>query len=173
MKINIRGRGIELTEALKEGALDLFRENYCHWDVLILDDIQFLGGKVEAQEEFFHVFNVLHQNKRQIIIASDKAPDRLGMLEQRLVSRFSSGIVAELKSPEWETRMQILRNQVKEAGVLVPEEVLGLIAMRVPNDVRKMMGSLKKIIAFAKLVGQSITCEMADEILSHLGVVAA
>jgi len=162
-----------LTEALKEGALDLFRENYCHWDVLILDDIQFLGGKVEAQEEFFHVFNVLHQNKRQIIIASDKAPDRLGMLEQRLVSRFSSGIVAELKSPEWETRMQILRNQVKEAGVLVPEEVLGLIAMRVPNDVRKMMGSLKKIIAFAKLVGQSITCEMADEILSHLGVVAA
>ncbi len=162
-----------LTEALKEGALDLFRENYCHWDVLILDDIQFLGGKVEAQEEFFHVFNVLHQNKRQIIIASDKAPDRLGMLEQRLVSRFSSGIVAELKSPEWETRMQILRNQVKEAGVQVPEEVLGLIAMRVPNDVRKMMGSLKKIIAFAKLVGQNITCEMADEILSHLGVVAA
>ncbi len=162
-----------LSEALKEGALDLFRENYCHWDVLILDDIQFLGGKVEAQEEFFHVFNVLHQNKRQIIIASDKAPDRLGMLEQRLVSRFSSGIVAELKAPEWETRMQILRNQVKEAGVQVPEEVLGLIAMRVPNDVRKMMGSLKKIIAFAKLVGQNITCEMADEILSHLGVAAA
>lgn len=162
-----------LTEALKEGALDLFRENYCHWDVLILDDIQFLGGKVEAQEEFFHVFNVLHQNKRQIIIASDKAPDRLGMLEQRLVSRFSSGIVAELKSPEWETRMVILRNQVKEAGVQVPEEVLSLIAMRVPNDVRKMMGSLKKIIAFAKLVGQNITCEMADEILSHLGVAAA
>ncbi|MGC8739578.1 MAG: DnaA ATPase domain-containing protein [Candidatus Hydrogenedens sp.] len=162
-----------LAEALKEGALDLFRENYCHWDVLILDDIQFLGGKVDAQEEFFHVFNVLHQSKRQIIIASDKAPDRLGMLEQRLVSRFSSGIVAELKSPEWETRMQILRNQIKEAGVQVPEEVLSLIAMRVPNDVRKMMGSLKKIIAFAKLVGQSITCEMADEILSHLGVVAA
>ncbi len=162
-----------LGEALKEGALDLFRENYCHWDVLILDDIQFLGGKVEAQEEFFHVFNVLYQNKRQIIIASDKAPDRLGMLEQRLVSRFSSGIVAELKSPEWDTRMQILRNQVKEAGVQVPDEVLGLIAMRVPNDVRKMMGSLKKIIAFAKLVGQSITCEMADEILSHLGVAAA
>ncbi len=162
-----------LNEALKEGALDLFRENYCHWDVLILDDIQFLGGKVEAQEEFFHVFNVLHQSRRQIIIASDKAPDRLGMLEQRLVSRFSSGIVAELKSPEWETRMQILRNQIKEAGVQVPEEVLGLIAMRVPNDVRKMMGSLKKIIAFAKLVGQNITCEMADEILSHLGVVAA
>lgn len=162
-----------LSEALKEGALDLFRENYCHWDVLILDDIQFMGGKVEAQEEFFHVFNVLYQSKRQIIIASDKAPDKLGMLEQRLVSRFASGIVAELKAPEWETRMQILRNQVKEAGVQVPEEVLGLIAMRVPNDVRKMMGSLKKIIAFAKLIGQSITCEMADEILSHLGTVAA
>ncbi|HOK08774.1 MAG TPA: DnaA/Hda family protein [Candidatus Hydrogenedens sp.] len=162
-----------LAEALKEGALDLFRENYCHWDVLILDDIQFMGGKVEAQEEFFHVFNVLHQSKRQIIIASDKAPDRLGLLEQRLVSRFASGIVAELKSPEWETRMQILHNQVKMADVKVPEEVLSLIAMRVPNDIRKMMGSLKKIIAFAKLVGQNITCEMADEILSHLGIAAA
>ncbi len=161
-----------LNEALKEGALDLFRENYCHWDVLILDDIQFLGGKVEAQEEFFHVFNVLHQNKRQIIIASDKAPDKLGMLEQRLVSRFASGIVAELRAPEWETRMQILRNHIKDANVNVPEEVLGLIAMRVPNDVRKMMGALKKIIAFAKLIGQHITCEMADEILSHLGTAA-
>jgi len=104
-----------LADAAREDALDAFRENYCHWDVLILDDIQFMGGRVEAQEEFFHIFNVLHQQGRQIIIASDKAPDRLGLLEQRLVSRFASGIVAELKAPERETRMQILRRQVKEA----------------------------------------------------------
>jgi len=158
-----------LAEAAAENALDAFRENYCHWDVLILDDIQFLGGRVEAQEEFFHIFNALHQQGRQIIIVADKAPDRLGMLEQRLVSRFASGIVAELKAPEWETRMKILRHRVGEMGVKVPEEVLGLIAMRVPGDVRKMTGALKKIAAFAKLVGQDLTVEMAQEMLNHLG----
>lgn len=159
-----------LSEAMRCDAIDVFRENYCHWDVLILDDIQFLGGRVEAQEEFFHIFNVLHQQGRQIIIASDKAPDRLGMLEQRLVSRFASGIVAELKAPEWETRLEILRSHVKQSGALVPEEVLSLIAMRVPNDIRKMTGSLRKIVAFARLVGQDMSCEMAGEILNHLGV---
>lgn len=157
-----------LAEAMQDNALDAFRENYCHWDVLILDDIQFMGGRVEAQEEFFHIFNVLHQQGRQIIIASDKAPDRLGLLEQRLVSRFASGIVAELKAPEWETRMEILRHYVARSGAKVPEEILSLIAMRVSNDVRKMTGSLKKIVAFANLVGQDMSCEMADEILSHL-----
>ena len=159
-----------LAEAILENAQDAFRENYCHWDVLILDDIQFLGGRVEAQEEFFHIFNALHQQGRQIIIVADKAPDRLGLLEQRLVSRFASGIVAELKSPEWDTRMQILRHRVEQSGVAVPEEILSLIAMRVPGDVRKMTGALRKVAAFAKLIGKSITVEMAQEILSHLGV---
>lgn len=158
-----------LAEAMKENALEAFRENYSHWDVLILDDIQFMGGKVEAQEEFFHIFNVLRQQGRQIIIASDKAPDRLGLLEQRLISRFGSGIVAELKVPEYETRLQILRHSVQESGVKVPDEVLGLIAMRVAHDIRKMMGSLRKVTAFAKLVGQDMSVEMANEILSHLG----
>ncbi|HOC72092.1 MAG TPA: DnaA/Hda family protein [Candidatus Hydrogenedentes bacterium] len=158
-----------LADAVAEGALDAFRENYCHWDVLILDDIQFLGGRVEAQEEFFHIFNALHQQGRQIIIAADKAPDRLGLLEQRLISRFASGIVAELKPPEWETRMQILKHQMSGAGVPVPEEILSLIAMRVPGDVRKMIGALRKITAFARLIGKEISVEMAQEILSHLG----
>ena len=158
-----------LTDAVAENAQDAFRENYSHWDALILDDIQFLGGRVEAQEEFFHIFNALHQQGRQIIIVADKAPDRLGLLEQRLVSRFASGIVAELKAPEWDTRMQILRHRVEQSGVAVPEEILSLIAMRVPGDVRKMTGSLRKVAAFAKLIGKNITVEMAQEILSHLG----
>ncbi len=158
-----------LAEAIQENAQDAFRENYCHWDVLILDDIQFLGGRVEAQEEFFHIFNVLHHQQRQIIIASDKAPDRLGLLEQRLVSRFSSGIVAELKAPEWETRMKILRSFVEQGDTQVPDEILSLIAMRVTNDIRKMTGSLRKILAFAALVEQEVSCEMADDILNHLG----
>lgn len=162
-----------LGEALREHAVDVFREAYCHWEVLILDDIQFLGGKVEAQEEFFHIFNVLHGAGRQIIIACDKAPDRLGLLESRLVSRFSSGIVAELKPPEWETRMDILRRQCKAQGLKVGDEILSVVAMRVPADIRKMCGSLLKITAYARLVGQDLSPEMAQEILSHLGVEAA
>lgn len=158
-----------LKEAQAADAQDAFRENYCHWDVLILDDIQFMGGRVEAQEEFFHIFNVLHQQGRQIIIASDKAPDRLGLLEQRLISRFSSGIVAELKPPEWDTRMQILRRHASAANVPIPEEILSLIAMRVSNDIRKMVGSLRKIAAFAAMSREPVTVEMATEILSHLG----
>jgi chromosomal replication initiator protein DnaA len=158
-----------LKEALAADAQEAFRENYCHWDVLILDDIQFMGGRVEAQEEFFHIFNVLHQQGRQIIIASDKAPDRLGLLEQRLISRFSSGIVADLKAPEWDTRMQILRRHAGAANVQIPDEILSLIAMRVSNDIRKMVGSLRKIAAFAAMSREPLTVELATEILSHLG----
>ena len=162
-----------LKEAIAENALDAFRENYAHWDILILDDIQFLAGRVEAQEEFFHIFNALLQQGRQIIIASDKSPDRLGLLEQRLISRFASGIVTELKAPEWEARMAILRQQAKQAGVSVPEPILSLIAMRVADDVRKLTGCLRKIIAYAQLGGKELTVEMAEEILSHLSVEAA
>jgi len=157
-----------LRESTDRHAADAFRENYCCWDVLILDDIQFMGGKVEAQEEFFHIFNTLHRAGRQIIIASDKAPDKLGLLEKRLVSRFGSGIVAELKPPEWETRVEILRQYARQQKANVPDEILTLIAMRVPNDIRKMTGSLRKIIAYSNLVGQEMSCEAANEILSHL-----
>lgn len=158
-----------LKEAVAADAQTAFRDNYCHWDVLILDDIQFMGGRVDAQEEFFHIFNVLHQRGRQIIIAGDKAPDRLGLLEQRLVSRFASGIVAELKPPEWETRMKILRQQLEVGGVSLPEEICSLVAMRVSDDIRKMVGSLRKIAAFASLSNEPISVEMATEILSHIG----
>lgn len=158
-----------LSEAASAKAMDAFRENYCCWEVLILDDIQFLGGRVEAQEEFFHIFNTLHRAGRQIIIASDKAPDRLGLLEKRLVSRFASGIVAELKAPEWEARVEILRQVAQKQKAGLPDEILNLVAMRVPKDIRKMTGSLRKIIAYSDLVGQEISCESASEILSHLG----
>lgn len=158
-----------LKEATAAEAQDAFRDNYCHWDVLILDDIQFMGGRVEAQEEFFHIFNVLHQRGRQIIIASDKAPDRLGLLERRLISRFSSGIVAELKPPEWETRMKILRHHLQASGATLPDEICSLVAMRVSGDVRKMVGALRKIAAFSSLSEGPVSVEMATEILSHIG----
>jgi chromosomal replication initiator protein DnaA len=157
-----------LAAAAADNSLELFRDNYCHWDVLILDDIQFLGGRVDAQEEFFHIFNVLLQSGRQIIIAGDKPPDKLGMLEQRLISRFASGIVVEVKAPEWETRMKILRHITQGAKTKVTDDILSLIALRVDNDIRKMIGALRKIIAYARLQGDTITMEEAQNILSHL-----
>lgn len=157
-----------LAVAAADNSLELFRDNYCHWDVLILDDIQFLGGRVEAQEEFFHIFNVLLQSGRQIIIAGDKPPDRLGLLEQRLVSRFASGIVAEVKPPEWETRMKILRHIIEQSKTKVPEDILSLIALRVADDIRKMTGALRKIIAYARLQDNKVSMEEAQTILSHL-----
>jgi chromosomal replication initiator protein DnaA len=162
-----------LMEALKDGELDSFRENYCHCDLLVFDDIQFLAGHDEVQEEFFHIFNALQLENRQIILAADKAPDKLGQLEKRLVSRFSGGIVASLVPPDWETRMQVLHLQARESLVDVPEEILALIATRVPNDIRKMSGCLRKVVAFAKLMDRELTCDLAGEILKHLGVEAA
>jgi len=159
-----------LGEAQRDDAVDAFRQNYCHWDMLILDDVQFLGGRVEAQEEFFHIFNVLQQEGRQIIIAGDKAPDRLGMLERRLVSRFDSGVVTPLKAPEWDTRLAILKSQSEVSEAAIGEDVLAVIAMRVTHDVRKMIGALRKVVAYAEQVGEEVTCEMATEILSHLGI---
>lgn len=160
----------KLMTALEEHALEQFREAYCRWDVLILDDIQFLGGRIEAQEEFFHIFNALHQEGRQIIIAADNPPDRLGQLEKRLVSRFASGIVACLHPPDWDTRLRILRHYAREAETTISDEILTLIATRVTSDVRKMTGSLRKVIAFAELVGQEVTAELVTEILAHLGI---
>ena len=160
---------MRLLKAQSEGAVKIFRDNYCHWDVLILDDIQFLGGRVEAQEEFFHIFNVLQQEGRQIIIAGDKPPDRLGMLENRLVSRFSGGIVVNLKPPEFETRVAILHHAV-ESGASVDEKVLSLVATRISGDIRKMLGALRKIQAFAELEKKPVSLEMAGEILSQLGI---
>lgn len=157
-----------LAAAIADNALELFRDNYCHWDVLILDDIQFLGGRVEAQEEFFHIFNVLLQSGRQIIIAGDKPPDRLGLLEQRLISRFASGIVVEVKAPEWETRKKILHHITQDTKIKITDDILSLIALRVDNDIRKMIGALRKIIAYARLQGDNITMEEAQNVLSHL-----
>ena len=162
-----------LSEAVQHRALDLFRENYCHWDVLILDDIQFLGGRVEAQEEFFHIFNALHRDRRQIIIASDKAPLKLGLLQERLISRFASGIVAELKAPDMETRLVILRHYMDQREVSIPGDIVSLVAVRVPHDVRMMVGAMQKIIAYEKLIEGDITYELASDILSHLGAVEA
>lgn len=158
--------------SLQQRMTEAFREAYSQWDVLILDDVQFLGGHVEAQEEFFHLFNTLQQGGRQIIIAGDKPPQKLGLLEERLVSRFEGGIVAHLLAPDWETRMEILRYH-STTKKKVPEEVLAMVATTHPNDVRRLIGCLQKIVACAELQGDKVTCELANRILIEAAVEAA
>ncbi|MBN2310188.1 MAG: ATP-binding protein [Candidatus Hydrogenedentes bacterium] len=161
------------SDALQNRTVDAFRDHYCHWDVLILDDIQFLAGRPEAQEEMLHILDALLHEGRQVIIAGDRAPDALADTDRSLLSRFAGGIVAALEAPEHDVRISILRRHADKAGQEVTDEVLALVASRIPNDMRKMSGALRKVIAFASLVGQDITCELANEILSHLGVVEA
>ncbi len=158
--------------AREQGMGPAFREAYSQWDVLILDDVQFLGGHVEAQEEFFHLFNSLQQGGRQIVIAGDKPPQKLGLLEDRLVSRFEGGMLANLLPPEWETRLEILRRVAGTKGE-VPEEVLAMVAMQYPKDVRRLIGCLQKVMSHAELKGTKVTCELANGILMASAVEAA
>ena len=168
------GRFVQrLQQAIQRNDLDAFREAYCHWDVLVLDDVQFLAGQEAAQEELFQIFNALQQVNRQIILAGDQAPDKMAKVEKRLVSRFAGGIVTALETPDYATRIAILNALVEGAGVDAPHEILSVIASRVPNDIRKMTGALRKVIAYAGLVGQDISCELAYEILNHLGITEA
>lgn len=157
-------------EAVRDLGVDAFREHYLQWDVLIVDDVQFLAGRADAQEEFMHVFDSLQHEARQLIIAGRTALDQRAGLEESLVSRFTGGIAANLEPPEWETRMAILRHLALKAQAQIPDEILAVIAGRIPDDTRKMAGSLRKVIAFARLVGHDISEELVAEILSHLGV---
>ena len=156
--------------SLEQQMIRAFRVAYNQWDVLILDDIQFLAGHVEAQEELFHIFNTLHQDGKQIIIAGDKAPQKLGLLEERLVSRFEGGMVVHLMPPEWDTRILILRSQAKSVKASVPDEVLAMLAMKHPKDVRRLLGCLHRVISCAQLKGYNVTCELASNVLSEDGI---
>lgn len=159
--------------ALEEKAQEDFRQAYSQWDALILDDIQFLGGRIEAQEELFHVFNALLDQGRQIVIAGDRMPDKLGLLEKRLISRFDSGQVVRIHAPEWDARIQILRHHAGLLEAAAPDDVLAMLAMRYPDDVRRLIGALRKVAARAKLQGGSITASLAGEILAESGAEAA
>ncbi len=155
--------------ALKHDELSEFRDRFCRWDVLLIDDIQFLAGRTEAQEELFHIFNALVHEGRVVVIAGDRSPDKLPEFQKGLASRFSSGIVTKLRPPEMDVRLAILKRYAEMHRVAVPEEILSLVATRIATDVRKMRGALRKVIAYAKLVEQDITREMANEVLDSLG----
>ncbi|MFQ5494933.1 MAG: chromosomal replication initiator protein DnaA [Phycisphaerae bacterium] len=152
-------------EAVERGALHQFRYRYRHVGVLVIDDIQFLAERERSQEEFFHTFNALHQSHRQIILSADCSPSEIPSLEERLVSRFNSGLVALLDQPCLETRMAIVRNKARLRCIEVPDDVVRLIAGRVDTNIRELEGALIKIDALQQLRGGPVTVDLARESL--------
>ena len=145
-----------------------FREKYRNNDVLLIDDIQFIIGKESTQEEFFHTFNALHEAKKQIIISSDKPPKEIETLEERLRSRFEWGLTVDIQSPDYETRMAILRKKEEMEGYNIDNEVIKYIATNIKSNIRELEGALTKIVALSRLNKCDITLGLAEEALKDI-----
>ncbi|CAN5225597.1 chromosomal replication initiator protein DnaA [soil metagenome] len=156
----------ELVSAIQEGRMADFRRQYRQIDLLLVDDVQFLEGKKQTQEEFFHTFNALHDAQRQIVLTSDRPPKDIGV-EDRLISRFEWGLVADIQPPDLETRMAILQKKVAEDQLELPdpEGVLGYIARNCTSSVREIEGALIKLLAYASLTRREINVQLAREAL--------
>ena len=161
----------ELIEAIRNGnnaVMKKFREKYRNIDVLLIDDIQFIIGKESTQEEFFHTFNDLHGAKKQIIISSDKPPKEIQTLEARLRSRFEWGLIADISSPDYETRMAILRKKEEMDGYNIDDKVIQYIATNIKSNIRELEGALNKLMAFSNLENREINVALAEEALKDI-----
>jgi len=145
-----------------------FRERYRRIDVLLIDDIQFLTGKEGTQEEFFHTFNSIHEEGKQIVLSSDRPPKAIERLEDRLRSRFEWGLIADISSPDLETRIAILRAKAEVQSIPVPPPVIDFLAQRIVSNVRELEGALTRIVAYATLNAVPVTTQLAQEILQNI-----
>lgn len=152
--------------ALQRADLPAFRDRYRGADVLVVDDIQLLANKVRTQEEFFHTFNALHNARKQIVLSSDSPPEEIPQLQERLVSRFKCGLVAEIEPPCFETRVAILQAKADRLGLELPREVARYIAEHVEHNVRELEGSLTKLVAMASLFAHPVDVGLARQVLS-------
>lgn len=158
----------DLINAIRTQTTDSFRAKYRSIDVLLVDDIQFLVGKERTQEEFFHTFNTLHGANKQIVVSSDRPPKGLLALEERLRSRFSWGLIADMQTPDLETRVAILRSKAESSGLDVPAGVLAFIARKIPSNVRELEGALTSVLAHARLMHAPLAIETAQSALTAL-----
>ncbi len=156
----------DLINSIRAQTTEVFREKYRKVDVLLIDDIQFIAGKESTQEEFFHTFNTLHAVNKQIVISSDRPPRAIPTLEERLRSRFEGGLIADLQPPDLETRTAILRSKAVAQSLLVPDEVLDLIARQVQSNIRELEGALNRVLAYADLMHVLPTLEVARTTLA-------
>ena len=161
----------EVIEAIRNGnntALTKFRDKYRNIDVLLIDDVQFIIGKESTQEEFFHTFNSLHSARKQIILSSDRPPKDMDILEERIRSRFEWGLMADIQSPDYETRMAILRKKQELEGYDVGNDVIEYIAQNVKSNIRELEGSMNKVIALANLEKREINLALAEQALADI-----
>lgn len=158
----------DLINAIRSHTTPAFREKYRSIDVLLIDDIQFIAGKESTQEEFFHTFNTLHGQDKQIIVSSDRPPKAMVTLEERLRSRFEWGLAADVQPPDLETRQAILRYKAEKIGRQVPDELLDLIGRRVQSNIRELEGALNRVIAFADLSGAPLNARLVETALADL-----
>ena len=161
----------ELIDSIRNGnntSMTKFREKYRNIDVLLIDDVQFIIGKESTQEEFFHTFNALHSANKQIIISSDRPPKDMETLEARLQSRFEWGLIADISSPDYETRMAILRKKEELDGYNIDDEVIRYIATNIKSNIRELEGALNKLVALSNLENREITISMAEEVLKDI-----
>ncbi len=158
----------DLINAIRSHTTQAFRDKYRSADVLLIDDIQFIAGKESTQEEFFHTFNTLHGQNKQVIVSSDRPPKSLVTLEERLRSRFEWGLTADIQPPDLETRLAILRAKADRLGRTIPPEIMDLIARRVQSNIRELEGALNRIIAFSDLSGMAMSPQLAEVALADL-----
>ncbi|MGI9054138.1 MAG: chromosomal replication initiator protein DnaA [Ilumatobacteraceae bacterium] len=158
----------EFVDAIRNNTNTAFRRRYRETDVLLIDDIQFLENKEGLQEEFFHTFNALHGASKQIVISSDRMPDAIPTLEERLRGRFKWGLITDIQPPDLETRLAILRNKAERDRVVVPAETLEFIATKISTNIRELEGALIRVTAFASLNQVPITTELAQHLLADL-----
>jgi len=158
----------ELINAIQNNTTEDFRKKYRSIDLLLIDDIQFFIGKERCQEEFFHTFNDLYENKKQIIISSDKPPKDINPLEERLKNRFEWGLIADIQPPDYETRCAILKKKCELEKIVIDNDIIAMIAQKVESNIRELEGIFNKIVAMAQLTNSEITMSLAEKAVGDL-----
>lgn len=158
----------EFINSIRDNKAVDFRNKYRNVDVLLIDDIQFLAGKEQTQEEFFHTFNALHEESKQIVISSDRPPKEIPTLEDRLRSRFEWGLITDITPPDLETRIAILRKKAKAEGLDIPNEVMLYIANQIDSNIRELEGALIRVVAYSSLINKDINADLAAEALKDI-----
>ncbi|MCK5214404.1 MAG: chromosomal replication initiator protein DnaA [Candidatus Omnitrophica bacterium] len=158
----------ELINAIRHRSTPQFRQKYRNMDVLLIDDIHFIAGKESTQEEFFHTFNALHNSRKQIIICSDRPPQEISNLEERLRSRFAWGLITDIQPPDFETRVAILRKKSERESVVIPDNVIDFIADQIKTNIRELEGALIRVVAYSLLEEKQIHLDMAKVVLKDM-----
>jgi chromosomal replication initiator protein len=158
----------EFIASIQQGKIDEFRARYRRIDLLLIDDIQFIADKERTQEEFFHTFNAIHEDGKQIVLSSDRPPKQITTLEERLRSRFEWGLIADLTAPDLETRIAILRAKAEESSTPISSDVVEFIARKVVSNIRELEGALNRVVAYASMGAMPVTIELAQAVLSNV-----